>query len=138
MTPLAGNKAKVVKGSSTVAGMGNWKMDGISVDQLEYTSFGDTAKKYITGLLDYGTISFGGFYDPTDTTGQGALVSANFSNTKLTDVKLYINNTSYWTPNLTADSDAGMYVTSFNIGIDKSGLGTIEFTGKATGPWALV
>jgi len=53
-------------------------------------------------------------------------------------VKLYINNTSYWTPNLTADSDAGMYITSFNIGMDKSGLGTIDFSGKATGPWALV
>jgi hypothetical protein len=137
-TPRAGNVAKVVKGSSTVLGMGNWKMDGISTDMLEYTSFGDTAKKYITGMLDYGQITFSGFYDPADTTGQAVLISANLSNTKLNDIKLYIDNSSYWTANVTADSASGAYVTSVSIGTDKSGLATIDFTLKATGPWVLV
>jgi len=138
LTALAGNKAKVTLGSDTVVGMGNWKLDGIEVDLLETTSFGDTAKQYITGLLDYGTVSFGGLYDPTDTTGQQEMVSAMLNNSKVGNIRLYINNTSYWTPNVTAVSAAGMYVQKVPIGIDKSGLGTIEFSGKCSGPWLLV
>lgn len=134
----AGNNAKVVKGSATVVGMGNWKLDGITTDLLESTAFGDTAKQFMTGLVDYGTISFSGLYDPADTTGQAVLLAANLSNTKITDLKLYVDNTSYWTPNVTALSAAGVYVTSVAIGIDKSGLGTIDFQGKCTGPMVLV
>ena len=138
LTALAGNKASVRLGSEIVVGMGNWKLNGLQVDMLETTSFGDTAKQYITGLLDYGDVSFGGLYDPTDTTGQQILVSAMLNNSKIANLRLYINNTSYWTPNVTAVSAAGFYVQSCPIGIDKSGLGTIEFTGKCSGPWVLV
>lgn len=138
LTALAGKNAKVVKGSSTVLGMGNWKISGISTDLLETTSFGDTAKKYITGILDYGTLSFSGLYDPSDSTGQNALLTANKSATKVTDIKLYVNSTSYWIADITDDSDAGLYVTGTDIGFDKSGLGTIDFQAKMTGAWTLV
>jgi hypothetical protein len=134
----AGNNAKVTLGSNTVVGMGNWKLNGITVDQLESTAFGDTAKQYMTGLVDYGTVEFGGLYDPADTTGQNVLVAAMLANTKVTNIRLYVDATSYWAPNITAVSAAGMYVTSVPIGFDKSGLGTISFSGKCTGPWVLV
>ncbi len=133
-----GSDAKVTLGSDTVVGMGNWKLEGITVDLLESTAFGDTAKQYMPGLIDYGTVSFGGLYDPADTTGQSVLVSAMLNNSKITNVRLYVDNTSYWTPNLTALSAAGMILQGVPIGMDKSGLGTIEFSGKCTGPWTLV
>lgn len=138
LTARAGNKASVKKGSSVILGMGTWKMDGITTELLDTTSFGDTAKTFITGMLDYGNITFSGFYDPADTTGQAALITANKNNTKLTDVKLFIDSTSGWVPDLTSDSGSGLLVTSWSIGFDKSGLGTIDFTAKATGPWLLV
>jgi hypothetical protein len=134
----AGNAAKVTLGANTVVGMGNWKLNGITVDLLETTSFGDTAKQFITGLLDYGTVSFGGLYDPADTTGQTLLVSAMLNNSKINNIRLYVDSASYWTPNVTSVSAAGMMVQNVPIGIDKSGLGTIEFSGKCTGPWVLV
>jgi hypothetical protein len=134
----AGNNAKVTLDTATVVGMGNWKLNGISVDMLETTSFGDTAKQFMSGLIDYGTVEFGGLYDPADTTGQAVLVAAMLSNTKVTNIRLYVDATSYWTPNITAVSAAGMYVQSVPIGIDKSGLATISFSGKCTGPWLLV
>jgi hypothetical protein len=134
----AGNNAKVTLGSNTVVGMGNWKLSGIAVDLLETTAFGDTAKQFITGLLDYGQVTFGGLYDPADTTGQNILQSANINNSKIANIRLYVDNTSYWTPNVTAVSAAGMLMQSFSIGMDKAGVGTIEFTGKCTGPWVLV
>lgn len=141
MAFLAGNKGKVTLGSATVVGMGSWKLNGITVDLLESTSFDDTAKQYMTGLLDYGTVEFAGLYDPADTTGQGILVSAMLNNSKIANIRLYVDNTSYWTPNVTTGSGglaaAGLYLTAVPIGMDKSGLGTISFSGKCTGPWCL-
>lgn len=134
----AGNNAKVTLGAATVVGMGNWQLSGITVDLLETTSFGDTAKQFITGLLDYGAANFGGLYDPGDTTGQQMLVSANINNSKIGNIRLYVDNTSYWTPNVTVVSAAGLLMQSVAIGQDKSGLATIEFSGKCTGPWVLV
>ncbi len=134
----AGNLGKVTLGSSTVVGMGSWELPGISVDLLESTAFGDTAKQFMTGLLDYGAVNFGGLYDPADVTGQTILISANTNNSRITNIRLYVDNTSYWTPNMTVDSDSGMLVQSVAIGMDKSGLATIKFSGKATGPWILV
>lgn len=133
-----GNNAKVSLGAATVVGMGNWRLDGITVDLLESTSFGDSAKEFMTGLLDYGTVSFGGLYDPSDTTGQNVLLSALTNNSRVTALRLYVDNTSYWTADLTNDSSAGVFLQSVPIGIDKSGLGTIEFSGKLSGPWILV
>jgi hypothetical protein len=133
-----GSNAKVTLGANTVVGMGNWKLSGITVDMLESTAFGDTAKQFLSGLVDYGTVSFGGLYDPADTTGQNVLVSAMLNNTKVTNIRLYADASSYWTPNITSVTAAGMLVQSVPIGIDKSGLATIEFSGKCTGPWALV
>lgn len=133
-----GNAAKVALASATVVGMVDWKMDGVSVDLLDSTAFGDEAKQFLTGLLDYGSVSFNGHYDPADTTGQGILISANLNNSKIANVRLYVDNTSYWTPNVTADSAAGLLMQSFNIGMAVNGLGTINFSGKCTGLWTLV
>lgn len=133
-----GNVAKVALGSAVVKGMVDWSMDGVSVELLDTTAFGDTAKKFMTGLLDYGTVSFNGHYDPADVTGQTILQSANMNNSKVTDIRLYVDSTSYWTPNITADSDAGLQMQSFNIKQAVNGLGSISFSGKCTGPWVLV
>lgn len=139
MAFAAGQNQKVTLAAATVVGMGNWKLTGITVDLLESTAFGDTAKQYMTGLLDYGSVSFGGLYDPADTTGQTMLMSALSANSKIgNSIRLYVNAASYWTPNITAVSASGMLVQSVTIGADKSGLATIEFTGKCTGPWTLV
>ena len=133
----AGNNAKVTLGANTIVGMGNWALAGITTDLLESTSFGDTAKQYMTGLLDYGDVTFGGLYDPADTTGQDILFSANINNSKIANIRLYVDNTSYWTPDVTSVSAAGLIIQSVSISMDKSALATISFSGKATGPWVL-
>jgi len=137
MSFKAGNNAKVTLGSATVVGMGTWELPGITTDLLESTSFGDSAKQFMTGLLDYGDVNFSGLYDPADTTGQAVLISANKNSSKVNVIRLYVDNTTYWTPDVTNDSAAGMYVQTVAIGMDKSGLGTIKFSGKCTGPWIL-
>jgi hypothetical protein len=138
---IRGSGAKVTLGAGVVVGMGSWELPGISVDLLDSTSFGDTAKQSMTGMLDYGNVNFGGLYDPADVTGQNILLSANLNNSVVGNIRLYVDNTSYWTPNRTVASgglsSSGMLVQSTAIGMDKSGLATIKFTGKCTGPWVL-
>jgi hypothetical protein len=134
----SGHNAKVTLGANTIVGMGTWELPGISTDLLESTAFGDTAKQFLTGLLDYGDVNFEGLYDPADTTGQDIILSANKNSSKIGNVRLYVDANSYWTPNVTVVSAAGMYVQSVSIGFDKSALGTIKVKGKCTGPWVLV
>ena len=59
-------------------------------------------------------------------------------NSKIGNIRFYVDAASYWTPNVTVVSAAGMVLTAVPIGIDKSGLATIDFSGKCTGPWVLV
>jgi len=146
-----GYKGKVALGASTVVGMGTWSMTGITADQMESSVFGDNWKTFEFGMKDGGTISFNGFLDPDDTTGQTALQLANISNTDLTNIRLYVDNTSYYEPCQTTgyfgpgDLSTGydtlmswVNITSYDISMDKSGLATVTFTGKVSGLMVMV
>jgi len=92
-----------------------------------------------------------GFLDPADTTGQQALMKANLDNTDLTSLRLYVDNTSYYEPcqttsyfapgSLSTGQDtvySYVNITSYDIGMDKAGLGTVSFTGKVSGVMVLI
>jgi hypothetical protein len=150
MARKVGKDCKVALGSSTVVGMGTWSLDGIVADQFESTAFGDNWKTYEYGAKDGGTISFDGFFDPTDTTGQIALQLANLSNGTVTNIKLYVDNTSYYEPCQTTGYFSPSYttgygtqlsnvrITSFNVKADKSGLLTTNFSAKVSGVMVLI
>ena len=143
---IVGKDGKVTLGANTGVGMGTWTIDGITVEEFDSSAFGDTWKSFEYGMKDGGTVSFNGHYQPTDVTGQQMLMLANLYNSALTDLRLYIDNTSYFVPSQSTSYFApGAYstgmpgrvssvtITTFNIGLDKSGLGTISFTGKVSG-----
>jgi hypothetical protein len=134
MAFFSGTTQKVALSTTGIVGMGNWKISGITVEQLDSTAFGDTAKTFLTGLVDYGTVSFSGLFDIADTAGQSGLMSAFQANSKIPNLRFYANSVSYWVPNVAGDAEAGILITSCTIGADKGGLATIEFTGKCTGP----
>lgn len=145
MSRKVGKDCKVALGTATIAEMGNWSIDGISVDEFDASAFGDTWKEFEYGMKDGGTVSFSGHYDPSDTTGQQALILANLYNSALTSLRLYIDNTSYYepcqttgyfSPTVTTGAPtqiSNVKITSVTIGADKSGLATISFTGKVSG-----
>ena len=143
---IVGKDAKVALGANTVVGMGTWSLDGIVTEEFDSSAFGDEWKTFEYGMKDGGSVSFNGHYDPTDTTGQQALQQANLYNSALTNLRLYINNSSYFVPCSTAGyfspalttgaptpAGCSVTITSINICMDKSGLGTISFTGKVSG-----
>ena len=148
---IVGKDGKVTLGANSVVGMGTWSLDGINVEEFDASAFGDEWKSFEYGMKDGGTVSFNGHYTPTDTTGQQMLHLANLYNSALTDLRCYIDDTSYYVPSQSTSYFApGAYstgmpgkvstltITSYNIGLDKSGLGTINFTAKVSGLMVLV
>lgn len=137
-TVKVGKAAKVTLGTYMVSEMGNWTLDGITVDLLDATSFGDEFKEYVLGIGDYGTVSFSGFYDMSDTNGQVVLESAHRNKSRISNIRFYIDNTSYYTPDVTSVTDAGILMQTIRISFEKYGIGSIDFTAKCSGPWKLV
>jgi len=146
-----GKDGKVTLGANVIVGMGTWNLDGISVEEFDASAFGDDWKSFEYGMKDGGSVTFSGHYDPTDTTGQQMLQLANLYNSALTDLRFYIDDTSYYVPSQSTSYFApGAYstgmpgkvssvvITSFSIGADKSGLETINFTGKVSGLMVIV
>ena len=133
MAAKKGKDCKVTNGANKILGMGTWSINGITSDQLEDTEFGDDWKTYLYGLKDGGQVSFNGYYDPADSTGQDILRSANENETELTDLRFYVDDNSYWRPNSTGTPKSHIIITSWDINADKSGLVQCSFTGKVSG-----
>ena len=84
----------------TVAELGEWSISGISRNMIDFTAFGDETAKYKPGMLDPGTITFNGWYDATDSTGQAQFITllssgtiiASSSNTAPNTLKLWAND----------------------------------------------
>ena len=149
-TSKAGYLGKVTNGATTVLGIGTWSMDGSSVAELDDTEFGDTSTSYVLGIEDGGTISFAGLHKPGDTTGQLVILQAKNARTELTDLRFYIDNTSYFAPCKTtgylhptytstaATVVSNCIITSDPVTYDKGGLGQISFTARVNGNMVLV
>jgi len=147
-----GKDGKVTIGSNTVVGMGTWSMPGISVEQLDASSFGDQWKTFLYGMKDGGTLTFNGHLNLQDTTGQQLLLAANAKNSAFTTLRFYVNSVSYWEPCATTDYFApgplstgmgtpglcSVNIVGITCGMDKSGIGTVSFTAKINGCMALV
>lgn len=150
MSKKVGKDCAVKLGTDAVVGMGTWTLDGIVTDEIESTAFGDEWKQYEYGLKDGGTISFNGHYDPADASGQIKLQEANLYNSALTNLRCYVDNTSYYepcqttgyfSPSLTTGAPtqlSNVRITSFNVSADKSGLMATSFTAKVSGVMVLV
>ena len=147
---MVGKDAKVTLGTTSVVGMGVWSLDGITVEEFDSSKFGDEWKTKAYGMKDGGSVSFNGHYEKTDTTGQDVLQQANLYNSALTNMRFYVDNTSYYeacqttgyfSPTLTTGAptvSSSITITAFNVGMDKSGLGTTSFTGSISGSMVLI
>ena len=133
MAAHKGKNCKVTNLATKFEGIGTWSINGITADQLEDTQFGDDWKTYLYGLKDGGQVSFSGYYDSADSAGQAAMRTANENDTELTDLRFYVDDTSYWRPNSTGTPSSHIIITSWDISADKAGLVQCSFTGKVSG-----
>lgn len=143
MATYNGRDARVtVNASATeaiVAEIGNWKID-TSADEIDTTAFGDGWAKSDVGMLKWSG-SMSGYFDSTDTTGQGIVETAFLAGTLISDIRFYVEYSEttsdtviYYHPDTVTDANAGLRVTSFNVGQDKNGVATIDFSFSGSGP----
>ena len=135
-TPLMGRYASVKIGSDLVANLSAWNID-INMDDIDVTVFGSVWKKSMPGFQGWSG-GAEGFYDPADTDGQQSLIDNALSATKITDIRFYIDSTSYWTPDLTTDTAAGCYINTVSVKHDKAGVAAVTLNIIGYGPLTLV
>ena len=139
-TPLMGRYASVKLGTETgedlIANLGSWSID-INMDDIDVTAFGSVWGKSMPGFQRW-TATIEGYYDPADSTGQAVLQSNALSATKITDIRFYIDSTSYWTPDTSSDADAGCYINTVSIRHDKAGVAAVTYNVLGYGPLKLV
>ena len=134
--PLQGRYASVKLASNLIANLGDWSLD-INLDSIDVSVFGSTWGKAIPGMQRW-TGSANGFYDPADTNGQATLKTDALASTKVTDIRFYVDSTSYWTPDVTGDADAGCYINTISIKHDKAGVASVGYSIIGFGPLTLV
>ena len=144
VTVTAGSS--VTKAIHTIGELGTWRISGVSRDLIEHGSFGDTVKQFAVGMLDAGSITFEGFYDPSDTY-QAALIAnlssgisvGNSTTAAIRRLRVYNSDDTsvakkdyfgYWS---CSGSAGEMYISSMDLGQDKNGLGTISLTARVSG-----
>lgn len=134
-----GRNCKVNFGPLTaglIGGMGNWNMEGITVDQIDTSAFGTVYKTFEAGMQDGGQITFEGTFDATDA-NQNMLRTANTNGTHLTSLFFYVDNTSFYAPT-TTNPASYIIITSYNVTADKADVIRTTFTGKVSGALHLI
>jgi len=124
---ITGQEGSVKVGANSVAEIAEWSID-VSTDTAETTNFdGNGWKEYIATLSEWsGSIT--GNYDPSDTTGQKALINAFFNKTKVT-LTLFVDKIN----NVKFSGDA--YITSLPITVNVGD--KVEFSCEFQGTGAL-
>ena len=143
-----GHECKVSIGANQIVGLGTWAFSGGSYAELDDTDFGDDDTSIMRGVRTGGTVSFSGRYKKDDTTGQDKIRDAFWLKSDLTDLRFYVDDTSYYTPNSTTAAGGGLpantmvshikILTEPNINVDQTALATIEFEGKIEGAMRLI
>lgn len=120
--PRMGRFASIKIGTTLVENMGRWTLN-LTGAEIDVSAFGTVWEKRMPGMLGW-TATLEGNYDPSDTTGQEVLVAAKIEATKITNLRLYVDETTYWTID-TEDPDNGCFVRSVDIVQDKAGVATV-------------
>ena len=122
---LSGCAASFLIGANTVAELTNIS-NAMTGETLDVTSFDSgCVREFVAGLRS-GTIDVSGFYDPTDTNGQVALVAGLLAGTAITAPKFLVDGTNGFTAvsGIMANStvDAGVDgLVNFSASIQLSG-----------------
>jgi hypothetical protein len=132
MSVKVGKNCKVANGANQILGIGSWSIAGGATDQLDSSEFGDTWKTFELGMKDGGAVNFSGLYDSADATGQDVLRAAHENDTELTDLRFYVDATSYWRPG-TTNPLSHIKILSWEISAAQNGLVQVSFSGKISG-----
>jgi hypothetical protein len=142
MGKLKGRYACVTVNASTtekvVAELNKQDLDRSS-DVLSTPVFGNDGWSRASGGTKKYAGSFEGYYDPTDTTGQAAIIAAWESGEPLNDIRFYYKYSTtpgeviyYDKPS--AGAGNGVIITNVRKMIEVNGVGEISFSYEGSGP----
>ena len=145
---LPGRDCKVTLGDYIILGLGTWTITGGNFAELDDTAFGDESMQTLRGLRTGGTVTFSGNYKKDDVTGQDMIKAAYWAKSDITDIRFYVDDTSYYTPNNTTAAGGGLpaetdishikIFTEPTITVDMGNLAKTDFTGKIEGAMRLI
>lgn len=133
--------------------MGHWEIN-LGLDELDASEFGTVWKKSMNGMQGWtGTVSGFLFVSDTEgsTMGQYQLQNAALNQTKLQDVRFWVDSTEsgsnstarkFWMPNYSSmvsnySTEAGCYIGTINMAADKNNLTTVSYSVRGFGPIGL-
>lgn len=120
---IAGKNGKLSLAANTVSDIKNWSLD-LGADTIDVTALGDEWKTFIAGLKEWKASADGSFAINTDTNGQAALQTA-FLNATEVSLRLYINNTNYYSGNA--------YISSLSVEDPVDDAVNVSFEFQGTG-----
>ncbi len=128
---ISGRFASVKLGTDTIRGLGKWDLD-ITSKEVDDTEFGSGWESTNVGMLGW-KATFSGHVNATDAQ-QAALVTYLESGALIQDVRFYVNDTIYYSPDLATDADAGGRISSYKVAQSKDGVATLDITLAGSGP----
>jgi len=114
MSIYTGKNAKVALGSHTVLNMVDFSLN-IESPLLEEPVFGNEWTVIAGQGIKSAGGSLSGLVNPDDSTGQVTIEAAVLAGDKITDFKLYTDDTTYWSSDTDTDSDAGVYFSNYAV-----------------------
>lgn len=113
MATFTGKDAKATFGTTTISDLTEYNLS-IEAPLLGEPVFGTSWHTVAGPGVKAGTGSLSGLTNSADSTGQVVLENAVISGTKITDLRLYISTSEYWTPDTVTDTTAGVYFSNYN------------------------
>ena len=128
--------------------MGTWTISGGSYGELDDTEFGDDSEQILRGIRTGGEVTFSGNYKRDDTQGQDLIKTAFWAKSDLTDVRLWVDDSSYYIPNSTTAAGGGLpagtpvshlkVMTEPTVNADKNDLVKTDITLRLIGAMRLI
>ena len=132
MAKISGKAGYVMYGGNTIAELTEWAITGVSMAVIKKDpAFADTVvEKIADGVVEPGTISFRGNYDPDDSTGQALLSTACQAGVGIYNLYLYAAAATWWH----VGTGGTIIVTKADsVTLPRSGMGVIDFAGEVEG-----
>ena len=126
MSVYTGKNAKVVLGSYTVLSLVDYSLT-IEAPLLEEPTFGDEWSVVAGQGIKGAGGSVSGLLNPDDSTGQVAIETAILDGSKVTDFKLYTDDSTYWSSDTGNDADAGVYFSNLAITATANDITKVSF-----------
>jgi hypothetical protein len=144
---LVGRDAKVTLGANIILGLGTWSITGGNFAELDDTAFGDESMQTLRGLRTGGEVAFSGNGTKKMIRRAEYDQEAYWNKSDLTDIRFYVDDTSYYTPNSTTGAGGGLPASTMSAisrfspsrqsQLAMGDLAKTEFTGKIIGAMRL-